>query len=139
VVAIVLSVASLTWQIVSWRRSGSVVTVRVAQFFPVYDQGLGDLYTSVTAHNSGRAPVTVTGWGLRLPSGGTIVMTRNLPWFSPLPYRLEAGAEGSWAISTDDVRASCAEHNVRYQDLRPFVKLGDGQTVTAKRRGIGLR
>ncbi len=138
IVALVMSAASLTWQIASWKRSGPVVKVTANQSLPIFDHGPDDWYVAVTARNSGRAPVTVTGWGLRFPDGQTYNMMRNLPWSAPLPHRLEAVAEGSWVISTEEVKRECAARGVRHQDLTAFVRLGNGRTVDARRRGIGL-
>jgi hypothetical protein len=78
VVAIVLSITSLSWQVVSWKLSGPVVQITASQALPVYGQSVGDWHVAVTAHNSGRAPVTVNGWGLRFPDQQTMTMMRNL-------------------------------------------------------------
>ncbi|MGI5214962.1 hypothetical protein [Plantactinospora sp. CA-290183] len=137
IIAIVMSAASLLWQVVSWRRSGPVVTVTVAQSLAAFPTG-AEWFTSVTARNTGRAPITVTGWGFQTPDGGSVVQLRPVAWASPVPYRLEPGSEGSWLMATDDVQGTSAERGVRYQDLRAFVRLADGRTVTARRRGIGL-
>jgi hypothetical protein len=85
IIAIVLSITSLAWQVASWKLSGPVVKVTAAQTLPVYGQSVGDWHVAVSAHNSGRAPVTVTGWGLRLPDRQTIAMIQNLPWSAALP------------------------------------------------------
>jgi len=138
IVALVVSAASLAWQVASWKRSGPVVKVTAAQLLPVFDHGPGDWHIAVTARNSGRAPVTVTGWGLRFPDGQTYTMLVNLPWSTPLDHRLDAGTEGSWMIATEDVKRECAARGIRYQDLTAFVRLGNGRTVDARERGIGL-
>jgi hypothetical protein len=137
VIAIVLSMTSLGWQVASWKRSGPVVKVTAQQAL-ITSGPEADWHTDVTARNTGRAPITVTGWGLRFPDGQTIVMMRNLPISAPLPYRLEAGAASSWYIGTDDLRGACEERGAKYQELRGFVRLADGRTIDARRRGIGL-
>lgn len=138
IVALIVGAASLMWQVISWKRSGPVVGVTATQSLPIFDHGPLDWYVAVTAQNSGRAPVTVTGWGLRFPDGQTFVMVRNLPWSAPLPHRLDAGAEGSWMIPTDEVKKECAARGVRHQDLTGFVRLANGRTADARQRGIGL-
>ncbi len=139
IVALVVSAASLTWQVVSWKRSGPVVRVTANQSLPIFDHGPGDAHVAVTARNSGRAPVTVTGWGLRFPDGQTFVVMHELPWSTPLHHRLDAGAEGSWMVSTQEVKRECAARGVRHQDLTAFVRLGNGRTADARQRGIGLK
>ncbi len=64
---VLLALASLVWQVISWRLSGSVVKVRASAAI------LGTLPTTteaavVAAVNKGRAPVSVTGWGFELPN-----------------------------------------------------------------------
>src|SRR5262249_51913784 len=72
IVGTAAGVGALMWGVITWRRSGPVVTVDVNQGFPAYDDHVGEPITCVTATNSGRAPVTVTSWGLRLPDGQTM-------------------------------------------------------------------
>ena len=140
IIAILLSLASLAWQVVSWRRSGAVVSVTATQTLPLYGNRNqpGDWHVDVTARNSGRSPITVNSWGLRMPNGQTMVMPGNLSWSASLPHRPEPGANASWFIATEDVKRTCAEHGVRYQDLVAYVKLADGRTINAGERGIGL-
>ncbi|MGI5211508.1 hypothetical protein [Plantactinospora sp. CA-290183] len=117
IIAIDMSAASLLWQVVSWKRSGPVVTVTAVQALVTVDMS-GQWFTSVTARNTGRSPITVTGWEFRMPGGGSVVSTRTVRWSTPLPYRLEAGAEGTWFMVTDGVQETCAKRGARYQDLR---------------------
>jgi hypothetical protein len=90
-IAIVMSGASLTWQIVAWQRSGAVLRVHTSQSFIPWPHGPVGQYVSVTARNSGRAAATVVAWGLRFPNGDSLVQFRPLPIEKPLPHRLEAG------------------------------------------------
>lgn len=138
ILAFLLSCVSLTWQIVSWRRSGPRVVVNASQSFPVYDHGLGDQMVAVTARNKGRAATTVMGWSLEFPNGDNLIMQRQLPWTPSLPHRLEAHSEATWFIATDEVRQECAQRGVHYRDLRAVVNLASGEKAKAKNRGIGL-
>lgn len=124
IVAVVLSATSIGWQVVAFRRSGPVVGVTATQALPTYGPEMGDWHVNVTARNSGRSPVTVTGWGLRFPDGQAMFMTENLSWSTALPYRLEQGASGSWYIPTGDVRKTCAAQGVKHQDMTAFVSRG---------------
>lgn len=131
-------VAALAWQVIVWRRSGAVVAVTAFQAFPTYGDRVGEPHVNVSARNTGRSPVTVNGWGLRLPDGQTMIVTNPASWSSPLHYRLEPGADGSWYVPTAEVARFCTEHGIRQQDMVAFVNLADGRTVSAKEHGIGL-
>ncbi|MBQ1060061.1 hypothetical protein [Micromonospora sp. C41] len=134
--AIVMSGTSLGWQAITWRRSGVVVKVSVTQAVAAFPTG-AEVLTTVTATNAGRASTTVTGWGLRLPGGTSVVMPNPLPISHPLPRRLDGHDEGSWYIKTEDLRRHCAEHGTTEHEARGFVRLGNGKTVLASKRGIG--
>jgi hypothetical protein len=104
-------VGALAWEVITWRRSGPVVSVDVLQGLPTYGDHVGDPVTCVTATNSGRAPVTVTSWGLELPDGQTMFVQDPFPGSDALPYRLEEGASGparlkAWTMAI--CAASCA-------------------------------
>src|SRR5579862_7627185 len=93
IAALVLAVASLGWQMLTWRQGGAVVTVTATQAMPTYGHGpdtqVGDPHVNVNAANKGRSPVTVKTWGLRFPDGRTIAIMEPLTWSTPLPHRLE--------------------------------------------------
>lgn len=136
--AVMLSCASLSWQIISWRRTGPRVIVTASQSLPMYDQGPGEWMVAVTARNRGRSATTVTNWSLEFPDGGNLVMRRQMQWTPSLPHRLEAHSEATWFIETDAVKVECAQRGVQYTDLRAVVNLASGDKVKAKNRGIGL-
>lgn len=135
VLALLVAAASLVWQVTSWRRSGPRVKVETANSFPVFDRldggrDLGDHHVEVKAYNRGRAPVTLTAWGLQLPGGRTAI-SRGTAWSAPMPHRLEPGAEAGWHLPADEVRAVCAEQGVTFRQVRGFVALAGGKRVRA--------
>jgi hypothetical protein len=137
VLALVVAASSLVWQVISWRRSGPQVKVETANSFPVFDEpggrrDLGDHHVEVKAYNGGRAPVTLTAWGLQLPGGRTAI-SRGTAWSSPMPHRLEPGAEAGWHMSADEVRAVCAEQGVTFRQVHGFVTLAGGERVRARK------
>jgi len=138
IIGTVTGVGALAWEVITWRRSGPVVTVKVIQALPTYGDHVGDPLTSVTATNSGRAPVTVTSWGLQLPDGQTMFVQQPFPGSDTLPYRLEEGASGSWRVETIQVAETCRVQGIDYADLRGYVNLANGKTVFAQRKGIQL-
>ncbi len=127
-IAIVMSGISLSWQAVTWVRSGPVVTVA------------GDWDSSgnpgFTVRNRGRAPVTVNEWGLRhgqirirLPEG----LVRESP---PLPHRLDQGASATWRIEQGAFKGFCNAQSLDERQLVPFVSLASGKTVRARYPGF---
>jgi hypothetical protein len=137
IVGALTGVTALVWQVIAWRQGGAVVTVSALQAFPAY-RDHAEPHVKVTARNSGRSPVTVNGFGLRLPDGRTMVVPSPASWSSPVPHRLEPGADGSWYIPTAEVARFCADDGIKQQDLTAFVHLANGRTISAKQRGIGL-
>jgi hypothetical protein len=95
IIGAITGVAALAWQVITWRQSGAVIAVTACQAFPAFGDHVGEQHVNVSACNSGRSPVTVKGWGLRLPGGGTMISTNPVPWSSPMPHRLEPGADGT--------------------------------------------
>jgi hypothetical protein len=75
---------ALAWQVITWRQSGAIVTVAAFQAFPADGDRAGEPHLNVTARITGRSPVTVNGWGLRLPDGRTMVVPSPAPWSSQL-------------------------------------------------------
>jgi hypothetical protein len=138
IVGTVTGIGALVWQVITWKRSGPVVTVTAMQALPTYGDRVGDPLTCVTARNSGRAPVTVSSWGLRFPDGQVMFIRQAFAGSDALPYRLEAGASGSWSVETTAVAETCKAHGVDYADLTAYVNLANGQSVDAKRKGIQL-
>jgi hypothetical protein len=138
IIGAVTGVAALSWQVITWRQSGAVVAVTARQASRGSDDHAGEQLVKVSARNSGRSAVTVNGWGLRLPGGGAMVILDPMQGSSPVPLRLEPGADGSWLLPTHEVARFCAGRGVRQQDMIAFVDLADGRTIRAKERGIGM-
>jgi len=138
IIGTVTGLGALAWQVITWQRSGPVVAVSAIQAFPTYGDRLGEQLTCVIARNSGRAPVTVSSWGLRFPDGQVMFIRQPFAGSDVLPYRLEEGASGSWYIETAVVAETCRGHGVYYADLTAYVDLASGQTVDAGRKGIQL-
>jgi hypothetical protein len=131
-------IGSLAWQMVTFSKSGPVVTVTATVAFFTHGAEISDPVVNVKATNSGRSPVTVKGWGLRFPNGQTMVILKPAPPSDPLPYRLEPGADANWYVPAVEVARGCAQHGVRQQDVTAFVNLADGRTISARQRGIGF-
>lgn len=132
VVALVLSVASLIWQIASHVLSGDRVVVSEGTAMPV--GGIDYLPTcrSITAANRGRTAVTVTSIALDVGANQFAQVAMHIvpQLSSALPVRLDPGDSASWAfpLSVDE------EVRRAHPGARAVVGLATGRTRRAKRR-----
>jgi hypothetical protein len=133
--ALLLSVASVLWQVVIWRYTGSFVKVDNHGKFEALPSGPPFGYlVAVVARNVGRVPVTVTGVSFKLRSGVSLMTLFPEPWQGPAtPHRLEAGDEVRWYAQEGKLldgmtaRPDTAE-------IVAEVFLATGKTVRAMRR-----
>jgi hypothetical protein len=136
--ALVVSLFSLGWQVVSWRRTGPVIVVKSTNAFPAYGSSVGDHHISAEATNRGRAPATIEGWGFELPDGRSIVPNgEQLPGVASLPHRLDPFTSASWYILAADIRRVAEEQGVHPSLLRPFVLVA-GQGKKIGKKGVPL-
>ncbi|MFD5785871.1 hypothetical protein ACFWH1_04455 [Streptomyces sp. NPDC127037] len=103
--ALVLSVASLSWQAWSWWWSGPIIKVTGAADSPIFEGQQSDLgYHYIEAVNTGRAAATIEAFGVILPSGLKPVRHKqdDLDAVEPctLPYRLEPHSSARWYFTT---------------------------------------
>ena len=130
-------VASLAWQI-STRRRGAhriVVTARPSLVL-LSNESASEWQVCVTAANIGASPVTVNGWGLRMPNKrGSLIQTQRDPYGTPLPHVLDPGTSLSVFLPQKNVQTALAKHapNLKPRQLRAYVQLATGQVVCAKR------
>jgi hypothetical protein len=133
IIGTVLGVLNFLWTLRTWVKSGPQVKVTISNDFPVAGPDIGDLHVGINAANTGRAPITVTGVGIELPSKENMIVP-GLPYFSAtLPYRLEQGSSAAWHIPADQVWRVCKERGYSPSRLRPWVRLADGRKVYANR------
>lgn len=130
----VISLASLITTIVLWRRSGPRVRVTTGSAYLVFDGGVDTdtQYIAVEAANVGRAPVTISGWGIQLPGNAILANVDPAPWLPKLPYRLEAGASVTWHLDAATIRREAGARSVSLDVLRGFVQLATGEKVLAR-------
>jgi hypothetical protein len=131
VLALCLSVASLTWQFAAHALTGPRVKVSWHRSYPLADVGLPRECFTVTARNVGRFPATVRGVSVQVAKDGEHVplALELLPVLSAsLPHRLEPGDEAAWSVSRDLLRRMAADREVT-KHWRAFVTLGTGKTV----------
>jgi len=129
-------IAALLWQVVNWRRLSHNVRVVSANSWPIYGDELGDAMVAVTARNSGTSAVTITSWGIDV-GGENAVMFRPINFSTPLPHRLEPGAEATFHMPSDNLYERQAASKVPFAKMRPWVRLATGKTVFS-RKGLPL-
>ncbi|GAB2747815.1 hypothetical protein GCM10027039_01830 [Terrabacter koreensis] len=134
IVALCLSVASLTWQVTSFLLTGARIKVSAAYALPV--GGLDRLpeCMSITARNVGRFATTVRTVGLEVrPDGTQAVISHQFirQLSTDIPHRLEPGDEASWFVPLDVVRSISADHPAKGWAV--FVTLGTGKRVRGRR------
>jgi hypothetical protein len=86
------------------------------------------------AVNTGDRAVTITGWGVKVPGNGRVVVMRPENWSTPLPHRLEPGSDSTrFLMPADDLYRLHREQGIPFEQMRPYVTLADGTDVPADR------
>ncbi len=155
VIALVLSVGSLTWQIAQFllagsrvsaelqigAHSGSAVALRPADRRPDWDrlaaEGFTEAVLGVTARNKGRIGVTVMSWKVVFDNGLSFSLADYRPNNDkPMPYRLEPGDEVTWLCPAAAVMAAGRSWREAIGDhpgrIRARVTLGTGKEITGE-------
>jgi hypothetical protein len=127
-------IVSLVWQIATWRRSSHNVKVTTSQaWFTFSDGTFSEDMLAVTIFNTGSSAVTVTGWGIEMEShGASLNVIAPIPGSTPLPHRLESGAEMNVHIRAQDLRNAHGERKVPFKQMRAWARLATGRRVFAK-------
>lgn len=128
-------VASLIWQIVTWREAAHNVKVKRSQSRVTFSDGsFSEDLVCVSARNVGAAAVTVTNWGITMGSqADNLTVLNPFPTSTPLPHRLESGAEMSLFVPAVDPINARDERGVPFREMRGWVGLATGKKVYAKR------
>jgi hypothetical protein len=82
ILAFSVALASLVWQMASWRLSGPRVIVEIGLGFSVSS---GTPVLSVAARNTGRADTQITSWAIQVPDERTYVPSLDPGSPRPLP------------------------------------------------------
>jgi hypothetical protein len=143
ILALVLSLGSLSWQAWSWFRSGPVLRVKVTNI--VADSGRisaygipePDHYVQVEVVNHGRAAATISTWGIELPGGESMFVTLPPPISDRLPGRLEPHASLRLHVEGEELRKLSRERGVPFKAMRPWVASATGRKIYA-RSGVPL-
>jgi len=136
-VGAITGVFALVWQINTRRKSAHRVKVTRSRSMISYASGgMSAPLVCIGATNVGAGPVTVTNWGIALgASKQNLTVVRPLSVSTPLPHRLEPGADMSLFVELDDLRRAHHEKRAPYRSMRGWVGLATGEKVRA-RRGV---
>lgn len=122
-VAICLSVISLTWQILSWRLGGSRIKASTNSFITVGTAP--DLHLlGLTATNRGRAATEVHYMALELPGNRSLAPMPNPVHDIKMPRKLEPGGQTTISYPHQVVLQGLAEQGVK--KVRPVIRTGHG-------------
>jgi len=117
--ALAVSGASLTWQIVSWRRSGPRVRVKTVS-------GMGGRpgvwFVGVEATNSGRLETDIEQFGFQLPNGRHIQAIHDyLGQPVELPMPLAPGRTATMRYAAQHIWEILRQEGVSGKNVRPYV------------------
>jgi hypothetical protein len=122
VIGTVTGIGALAWQVVTWTRSGPVVTL-IARRRGRYD-------AEVIARNSGRGPVSVESLGITVDGHRRGPATLG-PESDEIHCRLEAGDSAFWLVDARAEVAAPTRSKRVPSSLGFYLSLGNGRTVTS--------
>ena len=118
----VTGIAALAWQVVSWTRSGPVVTL-IARRHGRYE-------AEVIARNSGRGPVSVESLEV-IVDGQRRGQATLSPKSDKIHCRLEAGDSAFWLVDARAVVTTPTRSKRIPSSLGFYLSLGDGKPATS--------
>ena len=128
ILALVLSIVSLSWQTWTWRRSGPMLETNAVRV-----RAGSDRYVKVEAINSGRSAATVKDWGFELPDGRQVKPGRKDPAAkrrsASLPARVDSHGIVGFYVPLAELQDLSAEAGT--PGLRAWVKTAAGKRVYA--------
>lgn len=135
VVAALVAVVTLWWQITVHRNAGHKVHVKSSYIMPVYgDMQLGDEdFIQMEVTNRGGKPVTVTNYAVGIgnrKSGTNMFVLRPPLWATRLPAVAEPGGVPiQLLIPVSELKKARHAKKIPFNKMTPWVELGDGRKV----------
>jgi hypothetical protein len=120
IIGTVTGIGALAWQVVTWTRSGPVVTL-IARRSGRYE-------AEVIARNSGRGPVSVESLGVIVDSRRRGPATLA-PESDEIHCRLEAGDSAFWLVDARAEVTAPTRSKRASSSLGFFLSLGNGRTI----------
>jgi hypothetical protein len=124
--ALAVGGGSLTWQIISWRRSGPQVSVKTTSGIGGMPPGVW--FVGIEATNSGRLGTEISQFGFQLPNGRHL---QNIYDFLgqpvQLPMPLGPGHKAGMTYAAQHIREILREEGISGENVRPYVTTGHGR------------
>lgn len=156
--ALLVSGASLAWNIISWRRSGRKIIleikVRVSDGHQIVDytpeagsevvgetslrdylrsEGFAEVAVLFEVRNEGRLAATIKGCYLATPRGQHVSVGRS--WkANVLPDRIEAGDGKEFVFPLAHFAKAVQEEHTQIMNIIPSVLLGTGERIVARQK-----
>ncbi|XPP25656.1 MAG: hypothetical protein ACNYNX_08385 [Leucobacter sp.] len=137
-VGAIVAVASLIWQIATWRKMTHRVKVSRSTAYLIGEpSGVDRPMLQVTAKNIGTMSVTIQSWGVSAgKKQGNFVPIKQIYPSETLPHQLVPGSAASFFLPRHEVEAYASEQGVAEDQLRCWVRLAIGKEVFAAEKGI---
>ena len=138
VLALLMAGGSLTWQVISWRRSGPRVTVKTTWGIITGTPRHGAWFVGIDAKNSGRLGTQVHQFGFKLPNGRTIVGWEDFVVGQTVYYPVDLGPGGSASLTynLEGLRQALTSERLSGKGVQPYVQTGHG-TVMGRKIHLG--
>jgi hypothetical protein len=129
IVALVLSVASLSWQVVSWSRAGPKVVVQATPGITIGSLG-NENFIAIIVTNEGRAAATIGSVGFMTPTGQQLVSMGSYIIPVELAKRLEPGGDQfQYWYDPKRLQDQCQNNGHKVGGLIPFACQGTRKIV----------
>ncbi|RIS78132.1 hypothetical protein [Mycobacteroides abscessus] len=139
VLALLVSVTALVWQVISWRRSGARLHVATKWGIAGSPPG-GRWFISIEARNTGRLATEINQVGFQMSKAEE---RRQILDFEDvlgmpiqLPRTLAAGGTTSVMYAADRLLATLHNEGLTAKDARPFVDTGAGRTLGRRKQDL---
>lgn len=140
VLALMLSITALAWQVISWRRSGPRLRVVTTQGI-VGSPPNGCWFIAVEISNTGRLATEISQVGFQLSRGEKrrhIVDLEDVLGIPiELPRTLAPGASTSVMYAPQRLLEALRDQGLHGKKAHPFASTGTGRTLGRHRRDIG--
>ncbi len=130
----IVSFLSLTWNMATWKSSRHKVKIKLTNVLYKDGSGKNVHLLCITCTNSGKDPISVTNWGIRLLPDKQLGNFRPHPWSSKVPSEISNVTNARFFVHADELWEICQDQRMSTAKLRPWIELSNGSTVSSKKR-----
>lgn len=135
VLALLVSVTALAWQVISWRRSGA--RLHVATRWGIAG---GRAFISIETRNTGRLATEIDQVGFQMSKAEerrqVVDLTDVVGRPIPLPRTLAPGGTTSVMYGADRLLATLRNEGLTGRDSRPYVDTAAGRTLGRRKQNL---